>query len=134
MSGSPSVDERLRAVERAITDEAVPVAEIDDAAALTERIGALETRVDEVAERAAETEAAVTALRGYVGEIQSVNENVERTAAAALAAVERLSEASGPPPAIARVAEPDVDVSDPTPAADPEDESESVLDRLRDLV
>ncbi|MFB6124730.1 MAG: hypothetical protein ABEJ59_02060 [Halanaeroarchaeum sp.] len=131
MPDETTIDERLRAVERAVTDDDVAVADIDDAAALTSRLDDVERRVDDLAATVAEVEAAVTALRGYVGEIEHVNSEVEQTAAAALAAVERLDEASGAPPAIARVAD-EPAVPDAAPPTD-EDEA-SVLDSVRGLL
>jgi hypothetical protein len=76
--------ERVRAVERAVTGSDRPPAELADAAEATDRIATLEERVDGVEERLAELEAATEALRGYVGNVRSVNEDVERRAEAAL--------------------------------------------------
>jgi len=114
-----TLDERLRAVERTVTDDAIAVADLDDAAALTARLDALEDRLDAMDARLDEVDAAVTAVRGYVGQIGHVNAEVERTATAALAAVDRLDEATGTPPALARVARDEsVTVPDPLPDAD----------------
>ena len=60
-----SLERRLDAVERALADEE-PLERAD-------RLDDLETRV-------AELEAAVQALRGYVGSVRAVNEDVERRA------------------------------------------------------
>lgn len=101
MASPHTLEERLSAVERAVTDEDVPVASVDDAAALTSRLDAVESRLETLEARIDETDAAVAAVRGYVGEIRHVNEEVERTANAAVAAVDRLDAASGGPPPIA---------------------------------
>lgn len=132
MPDETTIDERLRAVERAVTDDEVAVADVEDAATLTTRIDDVEQRLEALEATVAEVEAAVTALRGYVGEIEHVNAEVEQTAAAALAAVERLDEASGAPPAIARVAdEPPVPDSAPPTG---ESEDASLADRLGGLL
>jgi hypothetical protein len=82
-------DERLRAVERALTDEGAPD-RIADTAALSGRVEDVERDVATVEERLDELDAAVQALRGYVGAVRGVNRDVERRADSALAKVERL--------------------------------------------
>ena len=64
-----SLSRRLDAVERALSEEE-PLERSD-------RLDDLETRV-------AELEAAVRAIRGYVGEVRAINEDVERRADRAL--------------------------------------------------
>jgi uncharacterized coiled-coil protein SlyX len=64
-----SLSRRLDAVERALSEEE-PLERAD-------RLDDLETRV-------AELEAAVRAIRGYVGEVRAINEDVERRADRAL--------------------------------------------------
>ena len=64
-----SLSRRLDAVERALSEEE-PIERAD-------RLDDLETRV-------AELEAAVQAIRGYVGEVRAINEDVERRADRAL--------------------------------------------------
>lgn len=82
--------ERLAAVERALADG-------DDAAdgtASPDSAG----RLDDLEERVAELEAAVQAVRGYVGSVKHVNDDVADRADAAMAraaAVERALEARG---------------------------------------
>lgn len=75
---SDALCERIDTIERMLTGRAD--ASLDD---LPERIAALETQV-------AELEASVQALRGYVGQIEHVNSEVERRADRALAAVESI--------------------------------------------
>lgn len=79
------LDERLAAVERALTETDRPPADIpemavaaDEREALGDQLAALETRVTEL-------EAAVQAVRGYAGAIRAVNREVERRADLALA-------------------------------------------------
>lgn len=74
MSDSELLHERIDTLERTLTGSS----ESDD---LPERLAALETQV-------AELEAAVQALRGYVGNVRHVNSEVERRVDTALAAVE----------------------------------------------
>ncbi|MCL9814805.1 DUF7310 family coiled-coil domain-containing protein [Natranaeroarchaeum aerophilus] len=86
MTDLDTVDERLRAVERAISDgDADNVALTDPDGELTERIETIEANV-------AELDAAVQAIRGYVGHIRSLDESVEQEADSALAAVDDLRE------------------------------------------
>lgn len=84
-----SLEERLDAVERALTDDDRGPADLSDAATAEARLDELEDAVEELTDRVAELEAATQALRGYVGNIRSVNRDVEQTAEAALAAAER---------------------------------------------
>lgn len=70
-------EERLRAVERALADGAYRIDELDE-------------RTDTQDRRLAELEAAVLALRGYVGNVRAVNRRVEHRADAALSRVEAL--------------------------------------------
>lgn len=90
MSDVETLAERVRTVERAVTDGDHTFPAVDDIAELTERIDALERELEELEERTAELEGATQALRGYVGNVRSVNERVEQRADTALAATERL--------------------------------------------
>ncbi|SMO36025.1 DUF7310 family coiled-coil domain-containing protein [Halorubrum cibi] len=79
------IEERLDAVERALTGTDRPVAGVADRAtadaerkAIAERLDAIETRIEEL-------EAATQAVRGYAGAIRAVNREVERRADLALA-------------------------------------------------
>lgn len=84
MTDIDTVDERLRAVERAISaDGAADVELTDPTGELGERIEALEAEV-------ADLDAAVQAIRGYVGHVRSVDESVANEADSALAAVDDL--------------------------------------------
>ncbi|MFC7019968.1 MULTISPECIES: DUF7310 family coiled-coil domain-containing protein [Haloarcula] len=90
MTDLETLAERVRTVERAVTDGE---SEFPDATALADletRIEALEDRVADIDDRTTELEAATQALRGYVGNVRSVNEDVEQRADAALAATDRL--------------------------------------------
>lgn len=84
--------DRIAAVERRLTDGETDCRQLADDAALVARVDELEDRAEAVDERLAEVESAVQALRGYVGGVERVNEDVERRANAAVARVERLEE------------------------------------------
>ncbi|GCF15005.1 hypothetical protein Harman_29400 [Haloarcula mannanilytica] len=90
MTDIETLAERLRTVERTITDGTTEFPEVTELAELETRIETIEQRVDDIGERTADLEAATQALRGYVGNIRSVNEDVEQRADAALAATDRL--------------------------------------------
>ncbi|NHX35649.1 MULTISPECIES: DUF7310 family coiled-coil domain-containing protein [Halolamina] len=80
-----ALERRIAAVERAVdgeaaTDRTDPPVDSED---LESRIADLETRVDEL-------DAALQAVRGFLGGVSAVNESVERRADAAVAAVDRL--------------------------------------------
>lgn len=136
MTDPTSLDERLRAVERALTDGDCDLAEIENAADHHARIETLDDRLTAVEDRLADLEAATQALRGYVGNVRAVNREVERRADAALAAVEADAEnAEGdspfqpaavyPPPERPRCdGESTVDEGEDTP----------LLDRLREVL
>jgi uncharacterized protein YoxC len=97
MSDTDALDERLCAVERALTDDDSGLTDLRDAAELTREIEALAGRIDDVEDRLDELDAATQALRGYVGNVRSVNESVERRADAALAKAESVEAESGQP-------------------------------------
>ncbi|EMA65827.1 hypothetical protein C461_14041 [Halorubrum aidingense JCM 13560] len=78
-------DERLRAVERAVTGTDAAVADVADDAAATAERASLETRLTDLESRVEELEAATQALRGYAGSVRAVNREVERRADLALA-------------------------------------------------
>jgi chromosome segregation ATPase len=90
MTDIETLAERLRTVERAVTDGETEFPTVTELAELESRVETIEQRVDDIDERTADLEAATQALRGYVGNIRSVNEDVEQRADAALAATDRL--------------------------------------------
>ena len=80
------LERRLAAVERAVDDDPATTEPTDSSGdELERRLGDLEARVDEL-------DAALQAVRGFLGGVSAVNESVERRADAAVAAVERLEE------------------------------------------
>ena len=92
MPDRETLDERLTAVERALTDTDRDVSGLADAADLETRIDDLETRLADVESQLADLEASTQAVRGYVGNVRSVNRDVERRADLALAKVEQLEQ------------------------------------------
>jgi len=98
MTGPPcpvsrdDLDERLRAVERAMTDGDAAVSDLADAAAVHDRLDGLEAELADLRERLDALDATVQSLHGYVGDLEAVNERVERRADAAREAVERLED------------------------------------------
>jgi chromosome segregation ATPase len=78
------LDERLAAVERALTDGDHDLTDLEAASETTARLDALEDEIETLDDRVAELEAATQALRGYVGNVRSVNEDVEQRATLAL--------------------------------------------------
>jgi len=90
MPDDDALAERLDAVERALTDEDLAVADLGDAAELTREVESLSARLDDVEDRLDDLDAATQALRGYVGNVRAVNGEVERRADAALSKAESL--------------------------------------------
>lgn len=84
-SGESRFEERLRAVERAVTGTEHSVADVPDGAAAAAEREELVARLDDVEARVEELEAATQALRGYVGSVRAVNREIERRADLALA-------------------------------------------------
>lgn len=86
------LEERVATLERAVTDGEADPAALTEAAVTAERLEDLEAAVEDLTDRVAELEAAAQALRGYVGNVRSVNRDVEERADLALARVEALTE------------------------------------------
>ncbi|MFB6085354.1 MAG: hypothetical protein ABEJ84_00890 [Halodesulfurarchaeum sp.] len=143
-----TLDDRLSALERRLDDPAATEASApggnstaveetaEPDAALRSRVEGLEAELDEL-------QAGLQALRGYVGNVEYVNESVERRANAAIAAVERLESAPKTPPPIATATppnQPTVGTATKQEGAavsaeetDPDAADDGILDRLRAL-
>ena len=89
------LEERVAALVRAVTDGEGDAAALAEAAVTAERLEDCEAAVEDLEDRVAELEAATQALRGYVGEVRSVNREVEERADLALSRVEALSGRAG---------------------------------------
>jgi uncharacterized protein YoxC len=88
------VEERLRAVERALTGTDDAVVDLGDEATASAERDELSARIDDIEARVEELEAATQAIRGYVGSIRSVNQAVERRADLALAKASESTDAA----------------------------------------
>lgn len=84
---------RVEAVERAVTDGETDVADVADTAALDARLTDAEARLDELSTRVAHLDATTQALRGYLGGVDDLSDDVERRADLALAKAEALETA-----------------------------------------
>lgn len=69
---------RLTAVERALTDGETNLDGLDDAAGLGAQVDDIEDRLASVESRLDTLDGATQALRGYVGAVRAVNDDVER--------------------------------------------------------
>lgn len=90
-----TLERRIEALERAITEGEHDLAALTEEADALERLDELDSTVDQLEETVTELEAATQALRGYVGNVRSVNRDVEQRADTALAKVEKLESAAG---------------------------------------
>jgi chromosome segregation ATPase len=88
-------EERLAAVERALTDGEHDCSALAEGAVAADRVARLESDVAELTDRVAELEAATQALRGYVGNVRAVNNDVEQRADLALSKAEAARRAVG---------------------------------------
>lgn len=93
-----TLEARLSALERAVTDGEHDLATLTADAEAAETLDRLDDRVDEMDDRLSELEAATQALRGYVGNVRAVNEDVRERADLALEAVESLDETTSHDP------------------------------------
>ncbi|MHB9288388.1 hypothetical protein ACKVMT_15265 [Halobacteriales archaeon Cl-PHB] len=89
--------ERVEAVERALTDGEGDLAALAEGAATAERAEQLESDLADLESEIRDLQAATQALRGYVGNVRSVNERVEQRAETALSKVEALEADRQPP-------------------------------------
>jgi len=83
-----ALNERLSAVERAVTGTDAGPADLSGEAAREQRLDDLADRLDDLESRVADLEGGLQAVRGYVGDIRAVNRDIERRVEAALAAVD----------------------------------------------
>lgn len=142
MSDRETLDERLRAVERALTDRDEPPDRSDEAE-LRRTVTDVAARVDDLETRLNELDSAVQALRGYVGNIRAVNAEVERRADAALAKAETNRRDVRTPESVLRRAQSETepktdrragsDRGQPAPDA-PDDSNDSFVARIREVL
>jgi len=85
-----SMEARIEALERAVTDGDHDLSGLAAEGEATDRLETLEETVSSLEDTVRELEAGTQALRGYVGNLRSVNHDVEQRADAALAKAESL--------------------------------------------
>lgn len=85
-----TLETRIETLERAITEGEEDLSALAEAGEIADRLEAVESTLSDLEEQVAELEAGSQALRGYVGNLRSVNRDVEQRADAALAKVESL--------------------------------------------
>ena len=85
-----TLERRIEALERAVTEGDHDLSALAAEGEQADRLDDLEARLDDLEDRVAELDAATQALRGYVGNVRSVNRDVEKRADAALAKAEAL--------------------------------------------
>ena len=90
MNDHERIEQRLSAVERTVVDGDGLVDELTDLESIADRLDGLEARVERHERRIASLEGSIDAVGGFVGNVESVNEDVEKQADAAIAAVDRL--------------------------------------------
>jgi hypothetical protein len=138
---------RLEAVERAVTGGHTDLAGVAADADVAARLDTIERRLDETDARLDELDATTQALRGYLGGVDGVAEDVERRADLALAkaeaveaavfdaddglAVERLPTTVQPSSAVARADDRTERSVDPGGGETTDDEDRSFSERLR---
>ena len=90
MTDLDTLERRLAAVERTLVDGDGTPAELPEIESVAYDVDRLQSRLDELEAQVADLEGAMEAVRGYAGNVRSVNEDVERRADAAVATVDRL--------------------------------------------
>jgi len=90
MSTLEQFEQRLSAVERTVVDGDHDVPALSDIDALKQTVDALADQVETIDSRLLAVESGVEALEGYVGNIQSVNQSVERQADIAIVSAGRV--------------------------------------------
>jgi DNA repair exonuclease SbcCD ATPase subunit len=83
------LEERIEALERTVADGEFD-RQLSEEDEIEDRLSALESRLETTGSRIDDLEAATQALRGYVGNIRAVNDDVEQRANAALSKAEAL--------------------------------------------
>ncbi|MFC7177198.1 DUF7310 family coiled-coil domain-containing protein [Halosegnis marinus] len=118
-----TLEDRLDAVERTITDDDRGPADLSNAAAVERRLDALAERLDAMEDRLADAEGDVATVRGHVGNAERIDRETAQVAQRALA--------------VARETEARLDEETPRPrerSVPVESEGEPSLgERLRDL-
>lgn len=90
MTDIDRLEDRLAAVERTVAADDFEEAGLENVSELAEDVERIATRLQDFEERLADLEGKVQAMGGFVANVESVNEGVERQAGAAIGAVDRL--------------------------------------------
>lgn len=119
-----TLEERLDAVERTLTDDDRGPAALSDAATVERRLDALDERLDDLEGRLADAEGDIAAVRGHVGNAERIDRETEQVAERALA--------------LARETQSRLDEETPRPRersvpVERDDDNPTLRDRLRDL-
>ena len=94
-----TLSDRLAAVERTLTDSETAPGALAEEADLQQRLATVESRLDALETRLADTEGEVTAVRAHVDDARRVDRETERVAERALAlAREQTGEPAPPTP------------------------------------
>lgn len=110
-----SIERRLEAVERALTDGDHDLSALGEEADALERLDALAADVESLGDRVAELEAATQAIRGYVGNVRAVNQEVEQRADLALSKAEAALEEASEPVSGSTTVDPGITPDDDSP-------------------
>jgi len=87
-----ALTERVEALERAVTGGEYDLSGLAAEGEALDRLEQAEAVCDDLEDRVAELEAATQALRGYVGNVRAINEEIEGRADAALAKAQALEQ------------------------------------------
>jgi len=90
MSNFEQLEQRVEAVENAVTQGTTEFEDIKEIAELTAELESMGKKLEKIEQRLAAVEGATQSLEGYVGNVKSVNGETEKQADAAVAAVDRL--------------------------------------------
>ena len=90
MTTVDQVEQRLAAVERTVVDGDHDWDKLSDAAAVVGRLEDLESQIEDLEQRIAVLEGRSESFESYIGNVDTVNENVEQRADTAIASVDRL--------------------------------------------
>ncbi|MFC6756487.1 MULTISPECIES: DUF7310 family coiled-coil domain-containing protein [Haloarcula] len=90
MSNIEQLEQRVEAVENAVTHGKTEFEDIKEVAELTAELESMAKKLEKMEQRLAAVEGATQSLEGYVGNVKSVNSETEKQADAAVAAVDRL--------------------------------------------
>lgn len=103
---STDLDDRVRALERAVSERDDPPEGLPAIADVTAATTDLDDRVSDLESRVADLVARQQAVEAYVDRVDHVNESIERRADAALAAIDRLESRRACDPATTDSSEP----------------------------